>query len=95
MKAYIGAAVDRYCRLAARTPASPVKILTHRSGKIAMIGADQRRPTTKETQPAVQAIRLARATRPAPIAMPIIGTDAMPNANATEVSMNSSRAPMP
>ena len=38
---------------------------------------------------------LARATRPAPIAMPIIGTDAIPTANATDVSMNSSRAPMP
>ena len=36
MKAYIGAAVDRYCWLAARTPASPVKMLTQRSGKIAM-----------------------------------------------------------
>ena len=33
--------------------------------------------------------------RSAPIAMPIIGTEAMPKANATEVSMNSSRAPMP
>ena len=31
----------------------------------------------------------------APIAMPTIGTDAMPTANATDVSMNSSRAPMP
>src|SRR2546421_11836508 len=36
MNAYIGAAVDRYCRLAARTPASPVKMLTQRSGKIAI-----------------------------------------------------------
>ena len=94
MKAYIGAAVDKYCRLAARTPASPVKMFTHRSGKIAMTVATT--PTaTKETQPAVQAILLARTTRSAPIAMPIIGTEAMPNANATEVSMNSSRAPMP
>src|ERR1700730_14911402 len=33
MKAYSGAAVDRYCRPAARTPASLVKISTQRSGK--------------------------------------------------------------
>ena len=33
--------------------------------------------------------------RSAPIAMPTIGTEAMPTANAIEVSMNSSRAPMP
>src|SRR5580692_6161565 len=32
MKAYIGATVERYCRLAARTPASPVKMLTQMSG---------------------------------------------------------------
>ena len=94
MKAYIGAAVDRYCRLAARTPGSSVKMLTQRSGKIAITVAT--RPTeTNETQPAIQAIRRARATRPAPIAMPTIGTEAMPTANAIEVSMNSSRAPMP
>src|SRR6202048_5135813 len=36
MKAYIGATVDRYCRLAARTPGSLVKISTQRSGKIAI-----------------------------------------------------------
>ena len=30
-----------------------------------------------------------------PTAMPIIGTEAIPTANATEVSMNSSRAPIP
>ena len=44
MKAYIGAAVDRYCRLAARTPGSSVKMLTQRSGKIAItvpISADR------------------------------------------------------
>ena len=50
---------------------------------------------TKETVPAIQAIRRARAMRPAPTVMPIIGTEAMPTANAIEVSMNSSRAPMP
>ena len=94
MKAYIGAAVDRYCWLAARTPASPVKMLTQRSGKIAMKVAIA--PTeTNETKPAVQAIRRARAMRCAPIAMPIIGTEAMPTANAIDVSRNSSRAPMP
>ena len=94
MNAYIGAAVDRYCRLAARTPASWVKILTHRSGKIATKVPIN--PTeTNEIKPAVQAIRRARAIRPAPIAIPIIGTDAIPVANATDVSMNSSRAPMP
>ena len=32
MKAYIGAAVARYCRLAARTPELSVKMLTQRSG---------------------------------------------------------------
>src|SRR3954462_8225650 len=32
MKAYIGAAVERYCRLAARTPGSCVKMSTQRSG---------------------------------------------------------------
>ena len=50
---------------------------------------------TKDSVPAVQAIRRARAIRSAPTAMPIIGTEAMPTANATDVSMNSSRAPMP
>ena len=50
---------------------------------------------TKDSEPAVQAIRRARAIRSAPIAMPIIGTEAMPTANAIDVSMNSSRAPMP
>src|SRR6266550_2973951 len=94
MKAYIGAAVDKYCRLAARTPGSLVNISTQRSGKIAMMVPT--RPTdTNDTQPAVHAIRRARVTRSAPIAIPIIGTDAMPTANAIEVSMNSSRAPMP
>src|ERR1700704_231558 len=94
MKAYIGAAVDRYCRLAARTLASSVKMLTQRSGKIAMMFATT--PTeANETSPAIQAIRRARATRSAPTAMPTIGTEAIPTANATDVSMNSSRAPMP
>src|SRR5664279_2637988 len=94
MKAYIGAAVARYCRLAARTPASPVKMLTQRSGKIAIKVAIA--PTaTNETVAAVQAIRRARAIRLAPTAMPIIGTEAIPNANDTEVSRYSSRAPMP
>ena len=50
---------------------------------------------TNEIAPAIQAIRRARAMRPAPIVMPIIGTEAMPNENAIEVSMNSRRAPMP
>src|SRR5258707_4529223 len=54
MNAYMGAAVDRYCRLAARTLASLVKMLTQRSGKIAMKVAIM--PTeTNETRPAVQA----------------------------------------
>src|SRR5206468_10745354 len=39
MKAYIGAAVCRYCRLAARTPGSSVNILTQRSGKVAIMVA--------------------------------------------------------
>src|SRR6267143_214353 len=52
MNAYIGAAVDRYCRLATRTDASSVKILTHRSGKIAMKVPIN--PTeTNEIEPAV------------------------------------------
>src|SRR5882757_3345039 len=94
IKAYIGAAVARYCRLAARTLASLVKMLTQRSGKIAIKVAIA--PTeTNATVPAVQAIRRARAIRCAPTAMPIIGTEAMPTANDTEVSRNSSRAPMP
>jgi len=64
------------------------------SGKIAIkvpISPTER----NETMPAVRAIRRARAIRSAPIAIPTIGTEAMPNANATDVSMNSSRAPMP
>jgi hypothetical protein len=44
---------------------------------------------------AVQAIRRARGTRPAPIAMPIIGIEAIPNANVIGISRNSSREPMP
>src|SRR6202022_1536108 len=84
MNAYIGAAVDRYCRLAARTPGSLVKISTQRSGKIAITGPT--RPTdTKDTQPAISAIRRARATCRAPIAIPTIGTDAIPTANAIDV----------
>jgi hypothetical protein len=39
MNAYIGAAVERYCRLVARTFSSCVKMLTHKSGKIAMMVA--------------------------------------------------------
>src|ERR1700730_2143971 len=94
MKAYIGAAVERYCRLAARTPASPVKMLTQMSGKTAMMLASA--PTEKNAiRPAVQAMRRARAIRFAPIAIPIIGTEAMPTENEIDVSMNSSRAPMP
>src|SRR5271154_5395815 len=55
MKAYIGATVDRYSRLAARTPGSLVKMLTQRSGKIAM--KLPIKPTeTNETRPAVHAI---------------------------------------
>ena len=50
---------------------------------------------TKATSPAIQQILRARAMRCAPMAMPTIGTEAMPTANAIEVSMNSSRAPMP
>ena len=57
---------------------------------------DATRPTdAKETTPAIHAMRRARAMLPAPIDMPIIGTEAMPIENAIEVSMNSSRAPMP
>ena len=45
--------------------------------------------------PAVHATCRARVTSPAPIAMPTIGTEATPNANAIGVSKNSSREPMP
>src|ERR1700709_46562 len=56
MKAYIGAAVDIYSWLAARTLASWVKMLTHRSGKIAMKVPIN--PTEmNDSRPAVQAIR--------------------------------------
>ena len=95
MKAYIGAAVDRYCRLAARTPASSGEDVDPEVGEDRDEGRRSRRPTTNDTAPAIQAMRRARAIRPAPIAMPIIGTEAMPTANAIDVSMNSSRAPMP
>src|ERR1700737_921434 len=64
MNAYIGAAVDRYCRLAARTPGSLVKISTQRSGKIA-ITVPTRPTDTNDTQPATSAIRRA-APPPAP-----------------------------
>src|SRR6202012_421569 len=84
----------RYCRLAESTSALLVKILTHRSGKIAMTTAME--PTERNaSDPAVQATRRARATLPPPIAMPIIGTVAMPNENDSDGSRNSSRAPMP
>ena len=64
------------------------------SGNIAMKLANA--PTeTNATSPAIQQILRARAMRFAPIAMPTIGTVAMPTANEIEVSMNSSRAPMP
>src|SRR5438045_6679574 len=62
MKAYIGAAVERYWRLAARTPGSRVKMSTHRSGNTAITVATI--PTDRNaTQPATSAIRRARATR--------------------------------
>ena len=48
--------------------------------------------TGEATRQARQAIRRARAIRFAPTAMPIIGTDAIPTANDTDVSRNSSRA---
>ena len=87
------AAVDRYCRLASRTAASSVKMLTQMSGKITE-GPD-RAELTKATSPAIQQIRRARAMRFAPIAMPTIGAAVTPIANAIDVSMNSSRVPMP
>ena len=49
---------------------------------------------TADTPPAVQATRRARATSPAPIAMPTIGTDATPMPKAIGISRNSSRCPM-
>jgi hypothetical protein len=78
----------------ARTLSSWVKMLTQRSGNTAMMQAIA--PTaTNAIDPAVQAIRRARATLPPPMVMPIIGTEAMPNENDSDVSRNSSRAPMP
>src|ERR1700685_586332 len=94
MKAYIGAAVDRYCWLAARTAGSGGQIVAQRAGKTA-IKLPIRPTEINESRPAVQAIRRARAMRSAPIAIPIIGTEAIPTANETDVNMNSSRAPMP
>src|SRR5262245_11981607 len=94
MNAYIGATVARYCRLVARTLGSLVKMLTQRSGKKASsvpIAPMERNVTA----PAIHAMRRARAILLAPIAMPTIGTEAMPTANAIDVSRNSSRAPMP
>ena len=81
-------------RLVARTLGSLVKILTQRSGKIAASVpiAPMERNVTK---PAVHAMRRARAIFPAPIAIPTIGTEAIPKANAIDVSKNSSRAPIP
>jgi len=47
--------------------------------------AESRRPTAMNaTVPAVQAMCRARSIRAAPIAMPIIGTEAMPNENDIE-----------
>src|SRR3984885_15806384 len=68
MKAYIVAAVDRYSWLAARTLASPVKMLTHKSGKIAM-NVPIRPTDTNDTDPAVQAIRRPPPPPPAPTAI--------------------------
>ena len=48
-----------------------------------------------DTLAAVQATRRARATSPAPIAMPTIGTDATPMPKAIGMSRNSRRWPMP
>jgi hypothetical protein len=48
-----------------------------------------------DTKPAVQATFRARATWPAPIAMPTIGTAATPMPNAIGISRNSRRWPMP
>src|ERR1700744_4479513 len=80
MKPYQGAAVDRYCRLAVMTSWLRVKMLTQRSGKLEMVRASP--PTERNAgAPALQATRRARATSQPPIAMPIIGTVAMPNAN--------------
>ena len=80
------------CRLAARTPGSWVKISTQRSGR-----SRSRRRRGRPTQPNATRDHCdppGRATWPPPIAIPTIGTDAMPTANASEVSMISSRAPI-
>ena len=94
MNAYIGAAVERYCRLVART------LVILREDVDPEIREDRddrgdRADRDEGDRPAVQAIRRARSIRPAPIAMPTIGTEAIPTENATDTSRNSSRAPMP
>ena len=94
MKAYIGAAVDRYCRLAARTLASPVKMIDPDVGENGDEARDRADRDERDEARGPGDPR-ARAIRSAPIAMPIIGTEAMPTENEIDVSMNSSRAPIP
>ena len=94
MKAYIGAAVDRYCRLAARTLGIVGEEVDPDVGEYGNEGRD-RADRNERDEPRDPGDPRARAIRSAPIAMPTIGTEAMPTAKTTDVSMNSSRAPMP
>ncbi len=95
MKAYIGAAVARYCRLARAHAGVAGEDVDPKVGENRDQGGDgaDRHEADGARGPRLSAAR--GAMRSAPIAIPIIGTEAIPTANAIEVSMNSSRAPMP
>src|SRR6266850_2000683 len=75
----------KYVEAAAVTPGSLVNSEIHSDGLIATINPIA--PTMMlAAVPAVHATWRARDTRPAPIAMPTIGTEATPKANAIGVS---------
>ncbi len=76
------------------TPGSLVNSETQSDGITATISPMA--PTVMAAaMPAVHATCRARVTRPAPIAMPTIGTEATPKAKAIGVSRNSIREPLP
>src|SRR6185312_4431979 len=82
-----GPAQAKYNDAAAVTPGSLVNSEIHSDGLIATMAPT--RPTVSvAAAPVVHATRRARVTRPAPIAMPTIGVDATPNANAIGISRN-------
>ena len=90
----MGPAQWKYNAAEAITARSWVKRAVHRSGTRA--SSKPNRPSRPPASAAAsQAARRARATLPAPIAMPTSGTDATPMAKAIGTSKNSSRVPMP